>query len=471
METGVTKLSVREKLGYSLGDGAANFFFQTIMMYQVAYFTDVLKLPGNQARLLFLVALFWNGIFDPIMGLIADKTKTRWGKFRPWILWSAVPFGVLFYLTFLTPDFQEGAKLVYAYVTYILMMTIYSVNNTPYSALSGVMTGDTKERTSIASYRQVTAMACSFVIQGFLLTLKNHFALGHDQAYGWRTAMSIFALVAIVFHLLTFLSTKERIEPAKGDEPKFSEAFKDLFRNRSWVVLFLAGLFIFTTLCFRGNMIYMYFTKYLDPASVQEFLSKLGYGTLINPGEKGMELFNMVGMAFTILGILVSKPLSVKFGKKPVFIVGLAMAAVFQWLMYIATSSQPATIYVINIFQTFAYGVTIPLPWSMLGDAADFAVWKFMRRSTGLVFAGFSFALKMGLGIGLATATWMKEIYRIDSSAVEAYNVEGFRLGATVIPGILFAIGAIVLLFYSISTKMEKQIQDELEDRRKAAKA
>jgi GPH family glycoside/pentoside/hexuronide:cation symporter len=280
METGVTKLSIREKIGYSLGDGAANFFFQTIMMYQVVYFTDVLKLPGGQARTLFLVALFWNAIFDPFMGMIADKTKTRWGKFRPWILWSSVPFGVLFYLTFLTPALQEGAKLAYAYITYILMMTIYSVNNTPYSALSGVLTGDTKERTSISSYRQFTAMACAFVVQGFLLTLKNHFAIGHDQAYGWRTAMGLFAAVAIIFHLITFLSTKERIAPAKGDEASFGDSLKDLFKNRSWIVLFLATLFIFITLCFRGNMIYMYFTRYFDSAQLQEFMSRFGYGKM-----------------------------------------------------------------------------------------------------------------------------------------------------------------------------------------------
>jgi glycoside/pentoside/hexuronide:cation symporter, GPH family len=466
METGIKKLSIREKIGYSLGDGAANFFFQTIMMYQVVYFTDVLKLPGSQARTLFLVALFWNAIFDPFMGRIADKTKTRWGKFRPWILWSSVPFGVLFYLTFLTPELQEGAKLVYAYVTYILMMTIYSVNNTPYSALSGVLTGDTKERTGIASYRQVTAMACSFVIQGFLLTIKNHFAVGHDQAYGWRTAIGIFAAVAILFHLITFLSTKERIVPAKEDEAKFSDSVKDLFRNRSWIVLFLATFFIFTTLCLRGNMIYMYFTSYLDAASVQEFLSKLGYRTLPNPGEKCMELFNMIGMSFTILGIILSKPLSVRFGKKLVFVVGLALAACFNALIYIASSDEPARAIIINIFQSLCYGVTIPLLWSMLGDVADFAVWKFMRRSTGLVFAGVSFALKMGLGIGLALATLVKDIFKIEG--VDAYNTEGFRLGASVYPAILFGLGVVFLIFYTISPKMEQQIQNELEARRKA---
>ena len=468
MQTGIQKLSIREKIGYSLGDGAANFFFQTIMMYQVVYFTDVLRLPGNQARILFLVALFWNAIFDPFMGIMADRTKTRWGKFRPWILWSSIPFGVLFYLTFLTPELKDGPKLAYAYITYILMMTIYSVNNTPYSALSGVLTGDTKERTGIASYRQFTAMACSFIIQGFLLTLKNHFAVGHDQAYGWRTAIGIFAAVAIIFHFITFLTTKERIVPAKEDESNLGDAVRDIFRNRSWIVLFFATLFIFTTLCLRGNMIYMYFTRYLDSATLQEFMSKLGYGTLANPGEKSMELFNMVGMAFTILGIVMSKPLSVKYGKKLVFIVGLAFAAGFNGLVYIASSTEPVKVYIINIFQTFSFGVTIPLLWSMLGDVADYAMWKFMRRSTGFVFAGISFALKVGLGIGLAAATWIKEIYRLESEDAELYNTEGFRLGASIFPAILFGLAVIFLIFYSISPKMEKQIQDELEARRKA---
>jgi GPH family glycoside/pentoside/hexuronide:cation symporter len=467
MQTGVQKLSVREKIGYSLGDGAANFFFQTIMMYQVVYFTDVLNLPGGQARTLFLIALFWNGIFDPVMGLIADKTKTRWGKFRPWILWSSVPFGVLFFLTFLTPDIEGGAKLAYAYITYILMMTIYSVNNTPYSALSGVMTGDTSERTSIASYRQVTAMACSFVIQGFLLTIKNQFAIGHGEAFGWRMAIGIFAAVAIIFHLVAFMTTKERIVPAKEDEANFGDALKDLLRNRSWVVLFISTLLIFWTLCLRGNMIYLYFTQYLDASSIQEFMSKVGYGELIRPGEKAMELFNMIGMAFTILGIIASKPLSIKFSKKAVYVVGLALAACFHTLLYIAPSTKPAEPIIINIFQSFSYGITIPILWSMLGDVADFSAWKFNRRSTGVVFAGVSFALKMGLGVGLATAAWIKEIYKV-SPDTDTYNVEGFRLGASIFPGILFGIAVIFLVFYSISTKMEHQIQDELEASRKS---
>ncbi len=470
MQTGVQKLSVREKVGYSLGDGAANFFFQTIMMYQVAYFTDVLKLPGGQARTLFLVALFWNGIFDPIMGIIADKTKTRWGKFRPWILWSSIPFGILFYLTFLTPDFQEGAKLAYAYITYILMMTIYSVNNTPYSALSGVLTGDTKERTSIASYRQVTAMACSFVIQGFLLTIKNQFAIGHDEAYGWRLAIGIFAAIAIVFHLVTFLTTKERIVPAKEDEAKFADALKDLFKNRSWVILFLSTFFIFWMLCLRGNMIYLYFTNYLDASSTQEFMSKIGYGILPKPGEKSMELFNMIGMTFTILGIIISKPLSIKYGKKMVFIAGLVLAAIFNSLIYISPRTSPLQAIIINILQTLSFGITIPLLWSMLGDVADFSMWKFNRRSTGVVFAGVSFALKMGLGVGLATATWIKELYRLKPSGPGEFDVEGFRLGATVYPGILFALAAILLIFYSISSEMEQQMQDDLETRRKKSR-
>ncbi|MBN1950232.1 MAG: MFS transporter [Bacteroidales bacterium] len=468
MATGVTKLSFKEKLGYSLGDGAANFFFQTIMMFQVTYFTEVLKLGNSRATTLFMVALIWNGIFDPFMGMIADKTKTRWGKFRPWILWSSVPFGVLFYLTFLTPNFEsEGAKLVYAYATYILMMTIYSVNNTPYSALSGVLTGDTQERTSIASYRQVVAMACSFVIQGFLLTIKTSFAKGHSDAHGWRMAIGIFAVVAIVFHLIAFLSTKERITPAKEEESGFRDALKDLIRSRSWIIMFLSTFIVFWVLCLRGNMVYQYFDKYLIMDGTQDFLSKIGYNdNLEAPREKAFELFNMVGMAFTILGIVISKPLSIRIGKKYTYIIGLILAAGFNLLMYISPSSSPFLAIVINIFQSLSFGLTVPILWSMLGDVADFAVWKFKRRSTGVVFAGVSFALKMGLGVGLASATMIMNHFQIGDT--ETYKTVGFRLGATVFPGTLFLIAAILLFFYTITPDMENQIQNELEERRQA---
>jgi sugar (glycoside-pentoside-hexuronide) transporter len=471
MQTAVKKLSVGEKIGYSLGDGAANFVFQTIMMFQVVYFVGIFGIPEKKASVLFLVALFWNGIFDFIMGAIADKTNTRWGKFRPWILWSAVPFGIIFYLTYMAPDIAENLKLVYAYATYTLMMTIYSVNNTPYSALGGVMTGDTVERTNIASYRQVTAMAAAFVIQGFFLSIKNFFANG-DEVHGWRVTIAIFAVLAMIFHLITFLSARERIVPKKEEESNLKEALGDLSRNGPWIVLFLATLFIFTNLSLRGNMLYFYFTRYINPEPLQSFLSSLGYGALENAGEKGFELFNMTGMAFTILGIIVSKPLSVRFGKRNVFLTGLILATFFCALLVVVSRTNPVWAYVINISQTFFYGTTIPLLWSMLGDVADYSAWKLNRRSTGIVFAGAGLALKVGLGIGIALAPLLLSIYGFDTAIInpdpsrEDAAIEAVHLGASIYPAIMFVIAVICLFFYRIDTKMELKIQDELEARR-----
>ena len=184
MDAATGKLPVREKIGYGFGDAAANFVFQTMLIFQLGFYTDVFGITAAAAGTLLLVGRFWDAMFDPFMGVIADRTETRWGKFRPWVLWSALPFAIIFVVAFTTPDFSPTGKLVYAYLTYILLMTIYSVNNLPYSAMSGVMTGDVNERTSLSSYRFFFAMAASFLVQGLTLPLVTKLGEG-SPARGW----------------------------------------------------------------------------------------------------------------------------------------------------------------------------------------------------------------------------------------------------------------------------------------------
>lgn len=470
METGVQKLSVREKIGYSLGDSAANFMFQVMIMFQLFYYTDVLKISALAAGTLLLVARVWDAIFDPFMGIIADKTRTRWGKFRPWLLWTALPFGILFYLTFLTPDFAEGGKLAWAYISYIFMMMIYSANNLPYSALGGVMTGDMSERHSIASYRQVAAMAAAFIIQGRFMSMVQHFSNG-NEVHGWRVAIGIFAGIAILFHLITFLSTKERIIPKKEQESTLKEAFSDLIHTGPWIAIFLATLFIFTNLSLRGGVLYYYFSYYLDTTTLQNFLSMFGYGILPDTDTtiaKAFELFNMSGMGFTIVGIILSKPLAGRYGKRTIFIVGLSLATFFCGIFGAIDKSSPWLTYLINIAQTTTYGITIPLLWAMFGDVADYSEWKFKRRATGVVFAAVVFALKFGLGIGGAIGGYLLDLYGYDTANVTNHAVLGVRLTASVFPAIVFVLGVICLLFYKIDMKLELRIQNDLEERRKA---
>ncbi|HSQ75173.1 MAG TPA: glycoside-pentoside-hexuronide (GPH):cation symporter, partial [Bacteroidota bacterium] len=251
MEPSVSKIPVREKIGYSFGDAAANFVFQTMLIFQLGFYTDVFGITAAAAGTLLLVGRFWDALFDPFMGVVADRTNTRWGKFRPWVLWSAVPFAVLFVLAFTTPDFDPTGKLVYAYVTYILLMTIYSVNNLPYSALNGVMTGDVNERTSLSQYRFFFAMTASFVVQGFTLPMVAKLG-GGDTAKGWQLTIGIFALLAVIFFVITFLSTRERIHPDPKQKSSPKQDFADLLKNGPWISMFVLTLFLFITLALWG---------------------------------------------------------------------------------------------------------------------------------------------------------------------------------------------------------------------------
>ena len=473
MQTGVKKLSVGEKIGYSLSDSAANFMFQVMIMFQLFYYTNILGISAGAAGTLLLVARVWDAIFDPIMGIVADRTRSRWGKFRPWLLWSAVPFGIIFYLTFLTPDFSEGGKLAYAYITYIFMMMIYSANNLPYSALGGVMTGDVVERTSIASYRQVAAMAAAFIIQGFFMSMVHHFSNG-NEVHGWRVSIAIFACAAVIFQLITFLSTKERIIPKKEQESTLKEAFTDLIHTGPWIAIFLATLFIFINLSMRGGALFFYFSYYLDTNTLHNFLSGFGYGAQMDAETtiaKAFELFNMSGMAFTILGIILSKSLAARFGKRNVFIFGLGLATFFCGIFGVVDKSSPWLTYLINISQTLSYGITIPLLWAMYGDVADYSEWKFKRRATGVVFAAVVFGLKFGLGLGGAIGGYLLQLYGYDAANVTDTAILGVRLTASIYPAIIFLFGVISLIFYRIDKKLEFQIQDELEERRKAVSA
>ena len=244
----------------------------------------------------------WDAIFDPLMGVVADRTNTKWGKFRPWILWTAVPFGVMGFLTFTTPPFGAQGKLIYAYVTYIALMMVYSANNLPYSALSGVITGDLTERTSLSAYRFVSAMTAALVIQGLALPMVNYFG-GGDSAKGYQVTMGVFSALAVVFFVITFATTRERVQPDPTQRNSVRRDLADLMSNGPWVAMFVLTIIVFITLAMRGGVMLYYFKYYLGR-------------------EDLFSLFNVFGTGSTIVGVVASTPLATRFGKRDVFIVG-----------------------------------------------------------------------------------------------------------------------------------------------------
>jgi Na+/melibiose symporter-like transporter len=731
MQDQAKKLSFGEKVGYSLGDAAANFIFQTVMMFLMFFYTDVMGISPAVAGIIFLITRIWDAINDPMMGAIADRTNTRWGKFRPWVLWSALPFGIIGVLMFTTPNLSAVGKIVYALITYNLMMMIYTVNNVPYCSLTGVLTGDNIERTGLASYRFVFAMLASFVVQSFSIPLVNYLGIdnktivqfavkedqlainpvkpglaniivraddqkGHvtekeffvkvtkpipelpvlkaplsdmtlekgfgqydidltpvfnpgaygpvtysvtvqnggvakaeiagnhlklteagigvtdvivsaqdrlkctansqfslavkvsgdsipkvrgqpiidlnkgfgkkdinlneffsdddgdalvynvktdsgvvnanidgsqlniaeviagqdrltvtandgkggqcslvipvivrtgsnmapvmikslpsktvssesgqiqvnlseyftdpdkdnityavsvvNQAKGYQYTMVIFCSLAVVFFVITFLTTKERVKPDPQQKTSLKQDIKDLAHNPAWLAIVFLTIFIFIYLSLRGSVTLYYFTYYVKRADL-------------------FSLFNILGMGVTLGGILLSKPLAMRFGKRNTFLVCLFLTAVFASVYLFLPPSSILLIFVFQFLVSLCYAPTIPMLWAMIADVADFGEWKTGRRATGITFSATTFGLKMGLSVGGALAGWLLTYFGYVAGAEQTeFALKGIRWMMSIIPAIPFFIGVAILFLYKIDKRTEIQMTEELVERRK----
>lgn len=480
------KLSVIEKIGYSLGDLAANLIFQTLMAFLAFFYTDIYKIPPASASLVMLFGGVIGAFFNPVMGAIADRTNTRWGKFRPWVLWTAVPFGIISLLAFSTPNFSEGGKIAYAFITYFLLVIAYSANNLPYSALSGVLTGDMKERNSLASYRFTAVMLAQFIIQVVLLPLAISLG-GGDKARGFEKVMLIFALTGIVCFIITFLTTRERISPPKEQKTPVRQDLSDLGKNKPWIIMLFLTILVFITLATKGGMNIFYFKYYLTEASQVKFLDRIGFESIIGGlskvfSPKAFEEFSKPGSApyavasFTsafstismILGIFLSKPLADRYGKKNIYGCFLTLSALCLIATNFYSSSAVVAVFITQVLHGFLYGITIPLLWAMIADVADYSEWKNNRRATAIVFSAMIFGLKVGLSIGGALSAWMLSIFGyVPGAATQAESAtNGIRLLVSIIPGLIFIAGATMLIWYPIGRKTELQIEKDLGERR-----
>jgi len=480
MQTTSQKVGVREKIGFSLGDGAANFIFQTLMLLQLSFYTDSFGLAAGAAAWLFLVARLWGAVCDPIFGFLSDRTRSRWGKFRPWILWTAVPFGIIGFLAFTTPDWSQAGKIIYAYITYILLMTVYSANNVPYAALSGVITGDMVERTSLSSFRFVMVVLATLAIQGLALPMVNHFGQG-NSAKGFQITMGIFSAIAVLFFLATFATTKERIQPPPQQKTSLKQDLSDLIRNRPWVMMFLVFVFMFLFLAFRNSILLYYFKYYLSipgQTSFLEGIDRLLFGLLSSVGFLGagadiagntFSIINILSQVAALIGIAFSKPLAARFGKRNTFHAALAVSMVFAALVILVPAGGVVMVCILSVLFNFSWGVSMPLPWAMMADVADFSEWKNNRRATGIVFAGVVLGLKLGLAVGGALAGYVLSQFGYEANVEQsATALMGIRLGVSIFPCIAILLCVLVLFFYEIGKKTEYRMQDELAERRKS---
>ena len=486
------KVSMAEKVGYGLGDCSANLVFQMMMIYQTKFYTDVFGLEGAIAGTVMLVARIVDAFVDPTVGIISDRTNTRWGKYRPWVLWTALPFMVFYVLAFYNPGIEDkGLVALYATISYTLLMTMYSFNNTPYSSLGGVMSADIKERTSITSVRFVFSTIAQFVVQGLTLPLVSKFSEGADKAHGWLCTVSLFAAVGLVFLLVVFFSSKERITPPAGQKNDTRQDIKDVLSSVPWKAMFVLTLFVFITLAMWGSAMNYYFENYVDPVALYAFLDNIGlasaevsdswgytvlnaFGLIVNSPDKAYEVgfgvFNMLGALVQFFGVIfLSEYLAAKYGKKRTFIVCLALTAVFTAMFYFPSGDNIGFMFALNFLKSLAYAPTVPLLWAMIADVADHSEYVHYRRATGFVFAGVVFALKAGLGVGGAILGFLLSGFGYVSGASVAQTesaVNGIVLSSSIIPAACFFVGVIALFFYPISKEYNEKMQAELKIRR-----
>ncbi len=482
-------LETTEKIGYALGDLAANLIFQTLLTFLAFFYTDVYQISPNAAASIIFMGGLVGACFNPLMGIIADRTSTRWGKFRPWILWTSVPFGLVAILAFSTPDLGERGKYIYALLTYILLMLVYSANNLPYSALSGVLTGSMADRNSLSSYRFVAVLVAQLVIQVLLLPLVLILGAG-DKVAGFQTVMMFFAVAGTVCFLITFFTTRERIVPAPSQRSSIRQDVADLLCNRPWVVMLVLTILVFITLSLKGGMYIFYFRNYLEEAALAAFLSDVGFLGFIDglnavltgmgltafhwpedAATSGFSLFNAVGIILMIVGIGFSKPLADRFGKRDVFGAALLLAAIFRLSYYWIGPGSIGLVFGAQILYGFFYGITIPLLWAMIADVADYSEWKNNRRATALLFSAMIFGLKAGLSIGGALVAALLSAYGYDAAlAVQSGQVaDGVRLSVSVYAAIPFLLAVCCLSLYDIRKTTELQIERELGERRALA--
>ena len=477
MKSTSEKLSIIEKIGYSLGDLAANLVFQTLMTYLAYFYTDIYKLDANDATaIMFIVGTVAAFGFNPVVGAIADRTNSKWGKFRPWILWTAVPLGIVSVLAFSTPDFSYRGKVIYAVITYTLLLLLYAASNLPYSALSGVITGSMKERNSISSYRFVAVMFAQFFVQVFMLPIIIYAGEG-DKAVGIEIVMTWLAIIGTVMLLITFFTTRERVVPTEEQKSTVAEDLADLVKNKPWIIMLSLTTLTFVSLAMKGGSYVYYFENFIDASRltsfinpVLEFLSSIGINFFGNdPVSAGFGLFNAGGIIFMIIGIGLSKTLADKYGKRNVFGLFLFISTLFIILFNFFKPTSIELIFGSQILHGFFYGITIPLLWAMIADVADYSEWKNNRRATAIIFSAMMVGLKLGLTIGSSLVTKILDYYGYDANSVSGQASEailGTKLLVSIFPAIPFLLGVGLLFFYEINKDMETQIELELKQRR-----
>ncbi|MBV1909111.1 MAG: MFS transporter, partial [Kangiellaceae bacterium] len=436
-------LRLSEKLGYASGDVASNFYWRIFDVFLFIFYTDVFGIPPAAVGTMMLVTRLIDAFSDPMMGALADRTKTRFGKFRPYLLWGIIPMVAAGVLTFTVPDFDDSGKLIWAYATYIIMMLAYTFINVPYGALLGVITGDSQQRTTLTSFRFIGAFSGGSLVAFFTPELVERLGEGNEQL-GWQMTMMLYGAIAAVLFFISFITTQERITPPIGQKTKVIDDIKDLFDNKPWIVLFSLALIIMLTITLRGSSGTFYF-KYF-----------VGREDLIGAFTTAYMLSLATGAAMT--------PILTKFcGKRRLLSILMTIVAVLSVIFYFVPSDNLYLIFGFQIAIGLALGPKSPLVFSMYADTADYSEWKNGRRATAMIFSAASFAQKLGGAIAGAIMGWLLASLGYVANQVQTEASEhGIVLLMTVIPGFFAILAVFVIRFYPLGDSQLKSIQSEL---------
>ncbi|MBF4465524.1 MFS transporter [Flavobacterium sp. LC2016-12] len=456
------KISLKEKVGYGLGDAASSMFWKIFSMYLLFFYTDVFGLAPAVVGTMFLITRIWDSCFDPIVGIIADRTKSKWGKFRPYLLWVAIPFAVIGVLTFYTPDFDAKGKIIYAYVTYSLMMMIYSLINVPYASLLGVMSSDRKERNTLSSYRMVFAFGGSLLALWLIEPLVNYFGGNLNSKSGWLATIAVFGVITTAFFWACFLFTKERVKPISDEQSNLKEDLKDLWKNKPWWILLGAGIGALVFNSIRDGAAVYYF-KYYVSSSINFDFTLFGTDFHMTPTS----IYLVLGQAANIIGVIIATPIANKIGKKKTFFGAMALAAILSLVFYFFGKEDIFLILSFQVLISICAGCIFPLIWSMYADSADYSEWKQGRRATGLVFSASSMSQKFGWTIGGAGAGWLLGYYGFQANVEQtAVAQNGIQLMLSILPAIAAFISVAFILFYPLSEEKLQTIEQDLNEKR-----
>lgn len=462
-------IKLKEKIGYGFGDMSSSMFWKLFGAYLMIFYTDVFGLSAAVVGTMFLVTRVWDSCFDPIVGVIADRTSTRWGKFRPFLLYLAVPFALFGILTFTTPDISMTGKIVWAYITYSLMMMVYSAINVPYASLLGVMSPNPSDRNTLATFRMMFAYLGSFIALLFFMPIVKAFT-GEDatmsvQQHGWMMAVVIFAVCCALLFFGCFSLTRERVKPMKEEKTPLKNDVRDLLHNHPWWILLGAGVASLVFNSIRDGATVYYFKYFVDETAFGN-IRVFGIPFVLSG------LYLGLGQLSNIIGVVLAAPVSNKIGKRHTFMAAMIIATILSVVFFFFDKNQLTLIFIFQVLISICAGSVFPLLWSMYADCVDYSELKTGNRATGLIFSSSSMSQKFGWAIGTALTGWLLEAFGFHPNGIQnPETIRGIKMFLSILPAVGTALSVVFIMFYPLSEKRMRDISHQLELKRSSAES